>query len=140
MLVLVVDDEKSLCHLIAEIVQEHSKVLTAYNGKEALQLIRQHRPDLVVSDIMMPEMTGVELLRIIRSERATRHIPVILLSAASSQHIAAEADAFIRKPFDLDVLESTILNFINPTQSKNSNQDWPESQAAYDYSDDSISA
>lgn len=110
MMVLVVDDEESLCELLAEILAEQYDVIKAYNGKEALELARQKRPDLIISDVMMPQMSGVELLQALRADPATQDTPVILLSAASPQSVAEQAEAFIRKPFEVEVLERVVEN------------------------------
>lgn len=108
MLVLVVDDEESLCELLAEILAERYEVIKAFNGREAFELARQRQPDLIISDIMMPQMSGIELLHALRADPATEKTPVILLSAASPQSMAEQAEAFIRKPFEIDVLEKVV--------------------------------
>jgi CheY-like chemotaxis protein len=107
-LILVVDDEESLCELMAEILANEYQVLKAYDGKEALEMARQHKPDLILSDVMMPHMSGVELLKAIRADPELKDTPVVLLSAAPSQYIAREAEAFVKKPFELDVLENVV--------------------------------
>ncbi len=108
MLILVVDDEQSLCDLMAEILKDNYDVIQAYDGKEALEMARQRQPDLVVSDIMMPHMSGVELVKALRDDPKTKDIPTILLSAATPQYMAREADAFVKKPFEIEVLEKIV--------------------------------
>jgi CheY-like chemotaxis protein len=108
MLVLVVDDEESLCELLAEILAGDYEVIKAFNGKTAYELARQAKPDLIVSDVMMPQMSGVELLKAIRNDPDTAHIPVILLSAVPLKAKVAEASAFLAKPFEIEVLEKVV--------------------------------
>lgn len=131
MMVLVVDDEESLCELLAEILSEKYEVIKAYNGKDALELARQRRPDLVISDVMMPHMSGVELLKALRDDPETKKIPMILLSAASPQSVAQEAQAFIRKPFELEVLEKIVDDVAEKTIAKTENENkFPKLEAA----------
>ncbi len=120
MVILVVDDEESLCELMAEVLAKDYKIIKAYNGKEALELAKSQMPDLVVSDIMMPQMSGIELLNALREDQTTQNIPVILLSAAVSQKTAGQAEAFLSKPFELDVLEHTVSEVANSRCNDNS--------------------
>jgi CheY-like chemotaxis protein len=108
MLILVVDDEESLCELLAEILAGDYEVIKAFNGKTAYELARQAKPDLIVSDVMMPQMSGVELLKAIRNDPDTAYIPVILLSAVPLKAKVAEASAFLAKPFEIEVLEKVV--------------------------------
>lgn len=113
---LIVDDERSLCQLVADTIEEHCEVLMAHNGKQALNLFHQHRPDLVVTDIMMPEMSGIELLQAIKTEleQANDNVPVILMSAVPPTRLEAlKADAFIAKPFDIYEVEQTVLKLLS---------------------------
>ncbi|MEI6044505.1 MAG: response regulator [Chloroflexota bacterium] len=111
MLILVVDDEISLCELMADILAEQFTIIMAYNGKEALALAQAHKPDLIISDVMMPHMSGVELLRALRTDPVINHIPMVLLSAGNSGQAVMEANAFIQKPFEIEVLEKTVARF-----------------------------
>lgn len=108
MLVLVVDDEESLCELLAEVLAGDYDVIKAFNGKTAFELAKAEKPDLIVSDVMMPHMSGVELLKALRDDPDTAHIPVILLSAIPLKAKVAEASAFLSKPFEIDVLEKLV--------------------------------
>lgn len=115
MLVLVVDDERSLCQLVADTIEEHCEVLMAYNGKQALNLLNKHSPDLIITDIMMPGMSGIELLQAIKAEveRAKDDVPIILMSAVPPPRLETlKADAFIAKPFDIDEVEQTVLKLL----------------------------
>ncbi|MFZ2609942.1 MAG: response regulator, partial [Raoultella planticola] len=89
----------------------------AADGIEAWQMIEQQQPDLVISDIMMPNMDGVELCKLIKSTFATAHIPVILLTALIDKSKEREAlglgaDDYITKPFDISILQSRIESII----------------------------
>jgi CheY-like chemotaxis protein len=113
MLVLVVDDEESICELLALTLEDDYEILKAYNGKEALELIKQQPVALILTDLMMPYMSGLELLKAVRANPATKHIPVILTSAADlPRNHAQKADAYLNKPFDLALLQQTVARLI----------------------------
>jgi DNA-binding response OmpR family regulator len=100
--IMVVDDEKRLVSLLESYLnQEGFRVVKTSNGREALHLARQEKPDLIVLDIMMPEMDGYEFMRLHRKERAT---PIILLTAKVDQNdkvigLELGADDYVTKPF-----------------------------------------
>jgi DNA-binding response OmpR family regulator len=100
--ILVVDDEKRLVSLVeAYLTQEGFRVVTAYDGREALFIARQESPDLIILDVMMPEMDGYEFMRLHRKENAT---PIILLTAKVEEDdkvigLELGADDYITKPF-----------------------------------------
>ncbi len=104
--VLVVDDEISIVRLIQVNLERHGyQVETANNGVEALEKIRQKRPDLLVSDVMMPEMDGFELLTSIRRDPALMDLPVIMLTAKAQdadvfKGYQLQADMYLAKPFN----------------------------------------
>ena len=103
-LVLVVDDNADLRAYVGGLLSARYDVAVASDGQEALQAIRGRRPDLVVSDVMMPRLDGVGLVRALRAEPATVSLPVILLSArageeASIEGIDSGADDYLAKPF-----------------------------------------
>jgi CheY-like chemotaxis protein len=114
--ILVVDDEKPVRQfLVAAFEQEGHQVLEAYHGRHALHVLASSslHPDLVVSDIMMPIVGGVELCSILKADPATADIPVILMSAAHARASAvSSADAVITKPFDLDTLDALIARLL----------------------------
>ena len=115
--ILIVDDEKPVRQfLAAAFEQDGHQVLEAWHGRHALNVIASHasRLDLVVSDVMMPFMGGVELCKALRADPATAAIPIVLMSAA---HLLAAtgtgADAIIGKPFDLDALEALVQRLLS---------------------------
>lgn len=115
--VMVVEDNPDLRYYISEILSDEYRVIEAENGLEGLEKIRKNIPDLVVSDIMMPEINGRELCQQIKSYFETSHIPVILLTALGSQEQVVSgfdtgADDYIVKPFDSALLLVRIQNLL----------------------------
>jgi CheY-like chemotaxis protein len=115
--VLIVDDEKPVRQfLVAALEQQGHQVVEAWHGQHALDIIasRETRPDLVISDVMMPVLGGVELSRTLKSDPATADIPIVLMSAVQpGASWSAEADALIGKPFDLDTLEALVRRLLS---------------------------
>lgn len=107
-LVLVADDEPAVLEVLSDVVEDLGhEVLRAHDGREALNAARAHLPNLVVTDHMMPRLTGVDLCRQLRQDSVLKHVPVILLSAALPQGIP-EAEAFLPKPFELSEFERLV--------------------------------
>lgn len=116
--VLVVEDDMDMCEFIRSSLEDRWKVLTAHNGKEALDVLDANIVTIIVSDIMMPQMDGIELCRIVKSDIRYTHIPLVLLTAKTTLESKIEgmnvgADAYVEKPFSLDYLMSVIANQIN---------------------------
>ncbi len=114
-LILLVEDNADLRSYLREELEQDYRVVEAPNGKSALHLTKRHRPDIIISDIMMPEMDGLEFCRAIKSEIETSHIPVILLTARTGQEnklggLDSGADDYITKPFDRRELRLKIDN------------------------------
>ena len=103
--ILVVDDNDDVRQLVGNVLSaEGYKVAYAANGEIALDSMRHEPPDLVILDIMMPEVDGYEVFRVLKSQERTSHIPVIFLTAKSTQDdiekgLALGADYYITKPF-----------------------------------------
>lgn len=116
--ILVVDDTRILTEGVAEVLMmEDFTVSLAYNGREALEKFLRESPDLVVSDLVMPEFDGLELTRAIRSGAVKNTVPIIILTAdisRESQQACKEAgaDLVIQKPFDTNFLVSVINNLL----------------------------
>ena len=104
-LVLVADDEEDILGLVTMIVERSGhQVVAAGNGAEALAAIRERKPDLVVLDISMPEIDGLEVLRRLRADSETSELPVLLLSAQAQEADVRRAfdlgaSAYVKKPF-----------------------------------------
>ena len=121
--ILLVEDNEELLYLIERIFSRKYEVVTAKNGVQAMEQLQNNEIDIIVSDVMMPEMDGLELCRTIKGDLATSHIPVILLTAKNRVEDRIEcynagADGYISKPFELKVLEARINNFIANKRSK----------------------
>lgn len=116
-LILLVEDNEDMRFYLKDNLKAEYQVMEAANGKVAWEIIRQTMPDLVVSDLMMPEMTGLELARKVKNERHTAHIPVILLTAVGNEEKQLEGfqigvSDYITKPFTFEILASRIKNII----------------------------
>ena len=116
--IVVVEDDSEIRSYLTEALSEDYDITDCSNGKEGLAAVLKTMPDLVISDIMMPEMDGTTLCSKIKTNNATNHIPVILLTAKSREEDQLEgletgADAYIVKPFNMDILRRTIVNLIH---------------------------
>ena len=108
-IVIAEDEDDIRANLTRLLVLEDYEVWAAPNGRDALQLVRQHLPDIVLSDVMMPEMTGHELVRALRADPLTAHIPTVLLTAKADRSDVREgmnlgADDYLTKPFQRNEL------------------------------------
>ena len=116
--ILIVDDDENIAELISLYLEkEQYDTETAHDGEEAIKIALSEPIDLIVSDIMMPKIDGFTLLRMIKSNVNTSHIPVILLSSRSEianrlEGLEKGADAFLAKPFVIDELHSQIDNLL----------------------------
>lgn len=118
--VLIVDDEEPIRAFLVSFLREAGfHTIEAINGAQALTMVATERPDLILSDIMMPVLNGVEFCRQMKSLPATRLVPVILMSSAGyASANGSGADAFIAKPFDsLDDVENLIRRWSPPGKS-----------------------
>lgn len=121
--ILLVEDNEELLSLMQEIFSRKYNAFTASNGKQALAFISRHDIDLIISDIMMPEMDGLELCRTIKNNIQTSHIIVILLTAKTTTEDRIEsyqvnADEYISKPFEMNVLRARIENLLRLRKQK----------------------
>lgn len=112
-IILVVDDNKDIRKILVQLFREEFSVLQAGDGRKALELAKTFVPDVIISDVMMPEMDGMELTRRIKGSEVTSFIPILLLTAKSSEvtHLKAldiQADGYLTKPFNHSILKSKI--------------------------------
>jgi ligand-binding sensor domain-containing protein/signal transduction histidine kinase/DNA-binding response OmpR family regulator len=112
-LILIVEDNYDLRRYLAEKLSSIYKILQATDGLEGLKIARETIPDLIISDIGMPRLSGIDLCKSIKSEMSTSHIPVILLTAKASTSdiitgVETGADTYMTKPFDIQHLIVTI--------------------------------
>ena len=122
--VMIVEDNDDFRHFLRrELSHIYNKVLTAKDGMEGALMAEQENPDVIVSDVMMPRMSGVDMCRRIKENIETSHIPIILLTAWSTDEGRAEgykvgADAYIAKPFDMEVLLARISNLLEKQEKR----------------------
>jgi DNA-binding response OmpR family regulator/two-component sensor histidine kinase len=119
--VLVVDDDNEICNYISTELGRYYKLTTKPNGKEGLKELLTGEYDLVVSDVMMPEMDGFTMLRMIKTNVNIAHLPVVMLTSKADvanrlEGLERGADAFLAKPFDLEELHMVIENLIQSRQ------------------------
>ncbi|MFP9114350.1 two-component regulator propeller domain-containing protein [Flavobacterium sp. RHBU_3] len=115
---LLVDDNTDFCEFMAATLSGEYSVVVANNGKEAFEKLQQHDVNIVVSDVMMPVMNGIELCRAIKTNIEWSHIPVILLTARTAEEYEVEglelgADDYLTKPFNLEILKLRIRKFLD---------------------------
>lgn len=113
---LIVEDNDELRHYLKRSFEEYI-VQTSANGQEALNIIEEYMPDLIIADIMMPVMRGDELCKQLKNDMATSHIPIILLTALAGEEevikgLECGADEYIPKPFNIGVLRTTIAGIL----------------------------
>jgi DNA-binding response OmpR family regulator len=116
--IVVAEDEPSIVLSLEFLLTEAGyEVLTAVNGADALKLVDQHKPDLLVLDIMLPVVNGFEVCRTVRSNPASREMPILMLTARGREQeiargLAMGANAYVTKPFGTRELMSTIRELL----------------------------
>lgn len=121
--ILLVDDNYDFLDFLSACLSTSYNVLKATNGLEALEVLKAENVDIVISDVMMPKMNGLELCTAIKSDLYISHIPIILLTAKASEEYQLEglnmgADDYITKPFNMEVLKLRISKFIEGSLKK----------------------
>jgi CheY-like chemotaxis protein len=114
-LVLIAEDEEPIALALSYIVEDAGyRPLIAANGQVALEMARMHRPHLIITDLMMPRMSGRELLAALRQDPdVTSRAPVILMTAAGKAYVTdIEVDAILPKPFDITAVEALLHRFL----------------------------
>ncbi|WP_114940160.1 hybrid sensor histidine kinase/response regulator transcription factor [Mucilaginibacter endophyticus] len=119
--ILLVEDNPEVRSFIVEFLRQHYEVISYENGVKGWEAAREQIPDLVISDVMMPEMDGFTLCHHIKEDERTNHIPVILLTAKASgiNHIEGlkmGADVYLTKPFSIEVLLLQVNNLLNASE------------------------
>ncbi len=114
---LLVEDNDELLLLMKNLLRHQYNIITAYNGKEAIDALKDTQVDLIVTDIMMPVMDGIEMTQTLRSDSEFNNCPIIMLTAKRDDQDRAEAyeagaDAYITKPFHMSLLQARIQNLI----------------------------
>ncbi len=116
--ILIIEDNPDICHYLGRHFSKNYNIQMAINGRLGFEQALLINPDLVISDIMMPEMNGIELCKKMKTNEATSHIPIILLTARADEKLKRSgydtgADDYVIKPFDIDILEKRIKNLIH---------------------------
>ena len=119
--ILIVEDNVELRNYLKNELKKEYKVLVAENGQVGLELALQKLPDLILTDVIMPIMNGLELCKSIKADLKTSHIPLMMLSAKALvkdrlEGIDSGADMYLSKPFDMDILRSSLVQLINSRQ------------------------
>lgn len=120
---LLVEDNEEMLSFIRDRLEEQFTVETAYNGKEALEVLRNNHVDLIISDIMMPVMNGYELCKEIKSDMDLCHIPIIFLTAKNDldskiNGLKIGAEAYVEKPFSFNYLKTQIFSLLSNRQKE----------------------
>ncbi|MBC7889341.1 MAG: response regulator [Ferruginibacter sp.] len=120
--VLLVEDNEDFRFYLKDNLREFYNIIEAFNGREGWDKAKQFLPDLIVTDVNMPEMNGIELCKKIKTERLTSHIPVIILTARSAEEHQLEgyetgANDYMGKPFNFEILQSRIRNLLAQQES-----------------------
>lgn len=116
--ILIVEDNKEMLHFIAREINVHYNIATSSNGKEAMACLKEYSIQLIISDIVMPVMDGLSLLKAVKNNLEFSHIPVILLTSKNALRSHIEgleqgADAYIDKPFSMELLLTQVTNLLN---------------------------
>ncbi|MEM6964261.1 MAG: two-component regulator propeller domain-containing protein [Bacteroidota bacterium] len=114
-LLLFVDDNSDIRKFIKSGFENDFRIILAENGVKGLEMAKSSIPDIIISDIMMPEMDGIEMCKALKTSVGTSHIPIVLLTAKTTSESEIEgletgADAYVKKPFKLNILKQQILN------------------------------
>lgn len=115
---LIVEDNEPLRDMLVQLFEPMYEVLTACDGAQGVEMTRKHSPQIVLSDVVMPNMSGTELCKIIKNDIDTCHIPVVLLTARTAiehniEGLKIGADDYVTKPFNLNLLVSRCNNLVN---------------------------
>ena len=115
-LVLVADDESAITALVGEMLRFAGfRVARANGGTEAIKLARHERPDIILLDVMMPDLDGRDACRLLKMDHDLRDVPVVLFSSADERDVhwaGAGADGFLQKPFSIRALPDLIRRFL----------------------------
>lgn len=121
--VMIVDDELTIRDLIEFTLEPEFSVIKATSGEEALEKIKEEKPDILILDIMMPKLDGYEVCHRLKSDKATKEIPIIILTAKHQtpdirRAVELKADEYITKPFEPDLLRKRIRTIFSGEKEK----------------------
>jgi signal transduction histidine kinase/DNA-binding response OmpR family regulator/ligand-binding sensor domain-containing protein len=134
--ILLIDDNKDLLWMIKEILSGEYTIVTASDGEKGLQILKQSLPDLIITDVMMPNLDGISLTKQLKQNGHTMHIPLIILSAKNAtdekiEGIESGADAYVTKPFDAHYLKTVIKQLL--ANKEKMLEYYNSSASAYDF-------
>ena len=117
-LILLVEDNPELINFLEDNLRNSYLVLKAYNGNQGIDLAKKYSPDIIISDIIMPDTDGIKMIQKLRCDLDTSHIPIIILSAKSMDEAKLEgietgADAYLTKPFNMELLRAYIVTILD---------------------------
>ncbi len=117
-LLLIVEDNEDMRFFIHRELDDHYQIIEAVNGKEGIDIATKEKPDIIIADIKMPVMDGIEMTRNLKGAEQTKNIPVVFLTSSQSDEIFLEGlacggDDFIRKPFNANIFKIRIDNILN---------------------------
>jgi DNA-binding response OmpR family regulator len=118
--ILICEDDENLRQLIRVVIGAGYRIVEAGDGYEALALAREHRPDLIILDLMLPRLSGIDVLESVREELAADGTHILVMSAWPNAHEAAlnaGADAFLPKPFEADMLSAIVSEVLGEPAS-----------------------
>lgn len=136
--ILIVDDNEEIVELVGDILSPNYNVQKAYNAQDALQILKEQSPSLIITDIMMPEIDGLTLIQMIKEDKFNMHLPIVALSAKidikdQAKGFDAGADAYITKPFSSNLLTSVVSRLLSSKQDLKDYYDSAESSFEYTY-------
>lgn len=118
--ILIIDDEEDFCYFVKAnlLLLGNYKVITATSGEKGLKASIKHKPDIILLDIMMPEIDGFEVLKKLKGEKKTIHIPIIMITAKNEDESKIKAaglycEDYIVKPVEMEILNSKIDNILS---------------------------
>lgn len=134
--ILVIDDERETVEIIERSLSPSYKVIKAYNGVDGLAMVREASPDLIICDVMMPRMNGIEFLTALRNDKTIAQIPVIMFTAKTAEDDMLEAfehgaDAYLTKPVSMKFLKKRIEHLLAQSESINISSFMTDSKANY---------
>lgn len=117
-LILIVEDNKDIIHYLESILEKEYDLILSFNGKDGIEKAMEYIPDLIISDVMMPQKSGIDLCHHLKNQMSTTHIPIILLTAKTNTESIMTgyeegADDYITKPFNSEILKTRIQNLLN---------------------------
>jgi signal transduction histidine kinase/CheY-like chemotaxis protein/ligand-binding sensor domain-containing protein len=136
--ILIVDDNEEMVELVSDILSAKYKVIKAYSAHEALKILKDQTPSLIITDIMMPEIDGLSFIQMIREDKFSKHLPVIALSAKTEKTDQAKgfdagADAYVTKPFSSDLLLSVVCRLLS--NKEDLKQYYDSAESSFEYTD-----